>query len=144
MKQIPPIKSVMTAFPQCVESMESLDRALELMEGKGLRRLPVVEDDRPIGLLTDVQIRREREKQRQEDASPPPCVRDLCRAAPHIVELTEPLDVVLLQMAKSQADAALVVKEGRLVGIFTKTDACRSFGELLRSLFPRDHDDDAA
>jgi hypothetical protein len=37
-----------------------------------------------------------------------------------------------------------VVKEERLVGIFTRTDACRNFAELLRSLFPRNHDDDAA
>ena len=41
-------------------------------------------------------------------------------------------------------DAALVVKNDRLVGIFTMTDACHFLGDLLRSLFPRDHGDDAA
>jgi CBS domain-containing protein len=29
-----------------------------------------------------------------------------------------------------------VVKEGRLVGIFTATDACRALAELLREIFP--------
>jgi CBS domain-containing protein len=62
----------------------------------------------------------------------------------YIVELTEPLDVVLLHMAKTNVDCALVVKDERLVGIFTRSDACRCFGYLLRTLFPRGHDDDAA
>ena len=60
------------------------------------------------------------------------------------MELSEPLDVVLRRMVQANVESALVVKEGRLVGIFTRTDACRCFGELLRSLFPRGHDDDAA
>ncbi len=47
-------------------------------------------------------------------------------------------------MAENRLDAALVVKKGRLAGIFTLTDACRCFAEHLRRRFPPDSDDEAA
>jgi hypothetical protein len=46
-------------------------------------------------------------------------------------------------MAEHCLDSALVVKDGRLAGIFTVSDACRQFGRLLRSLFPPGGDDAA-
>lgn len=144
MKEIPPIKSVMTPFPHSIESAESLKRAAEVMASSGIEHLPVVEGDRLIGLLTDREARfvlDEAAAGRREAAVQ---VKDACVAETYVVELTEPLDVVLTRMARTNVETALVVKEGRLVGIFTRTDACRCFGELLRSLFPRDHDDDAA
>jgi hypothetical protein len=36
-----------------------------------------------------------------------------------------------------------VVKEDKLAGIFTMSDACRHFAKLLRSLFPPGGDDAA-
>ena len=71
-------------------------------------------------------------------------VRDVVPRDAYIVELTEPLDVVVLHMARHRIDCALVVKRQRLVGIFTMTDACRFLGGWLRSLFPRGDGDDAA
>jgi CBS domain-containing protein len=63
-------------------------------------------------------------------------VREICLRETYVVELTEPLDRVLLRMSAQHLDSALVVKDGKLVGIFTISDACRAFGELLRTLFP--------
>jgi hypothetical protein len=37
-----------------------------------------------------------------------------------------------------------VTKHGRLVGIFTATDACRVFCRHLRSIFPQRSADDVA
>jgi CBS domain-containing protein len=135
MKQIPPIKSVMTPFPYAIDIGEPIERARALMAEHAITHLPVLEAGRPIGLLTSHALHRA-----AEEAS----VGEAEIAEIYVVDLTEPLDVVLLRMARRNLDAALVVKDERLVGIFTRTDACRSFGELLRTLFPRDHDDDAA
>ncbi len=72
-------------------------------------------------------------------------MRDVIGRHPaYVVELSEPLDIVVLHMARQRIDSALVVKNERLVGIFTMTDACRFLGGLLRSLFPRGQGDDAA
>ena len=144
MKEIPPIKSVMTPFPHSIESAEPLDRAAEIMATSGVERLPVVEGDRPVGLLTEGAVRSALDEAAGKGGKERPRVGDAGVTEAYVVELTEPLDVVLIRMARANEESALVVKEGRLVGIFTRTDACRCFGELLRSLFPRDHDDDAA
>ena len=135
MKQIPPIKSVMTPFPYAIDIAAPPQRAADLMAEHDITHLPVLEGERPVGLLTAHALGR---------ATGKASVRDAELAQAYVVELGEPLDVVLIQMAQRDLDAALVVKENRLVGIFTRTDACRRFGELLRTLFPRDHDDDAA
>ena len=49
-----------------------------------------------------------------------------------------------LQMAKEHIDCAVVVKDERLAGIFTFSDVCRSYGELLREIYPRGGGDEAA
>ena len=144
MKQIPSIKSVMTTFPYSVESSESILHAAEMMSGHSIQHLPVTERGDLVGVLTDRELARAVREDHASGAKQPRSVKEVGVSETYIVELTEPLDVVLLQMARKNVDSALVVKEGRLVGIFTRTDACRSFAELLRSLFPRDHDDDAA
>jgi CBS domain-containing protein len=63
-------------------------------------------------------------------------VRDAYRPQPYVVDVSTQLDVVLDHMATHHIGSALVTKRGRLVGIFTATDACRKYCEHLRSLFP--------
>jgi CBS domain-containing protein len=139
MKQIPSIKAMMTPFPHAIESGERLEKAVAMMADYGIGHLPVTEEGRLIGIIA------------AEDLAALPgrkggkrTVKQAAIREAYIVELTEPLDVVLLRMAKKKVDCALVVKDERLAGIFTRSDACRCFGYLLRTLFPRGHDDDAA
>jgi hypothetical protein len=52
------------------------------------------------------------------------------------VDVGEPLDGVLEYLSSHPIGSALIVKNGRLVGIFTLIDAPRIFCQHLRSLFP--------
>ena len=47
-------------------------------------------------------------------------------------------------MAQNHIGCALVVKNGRLAGIFTTTDACRHYSELLRTIHAPGDGNDAA
>jgi hypothetical protein len=47
-------------------------------------------------------------------------------------------------MAGEHIGSALITRHGRLVGIFTATDACRIFCEHLRSIFRETRSDDVA
>jgi acetoin utilization protein AcuB len=134
----------MTPFPHSVESTETIARAAELMAGHAIQHLPVTEQGRLIGVLSDRELRTALREDERSGRKRPRQVRETDISESYIVELTEPLDVVLLRMTQKNIESALVVKDERLVGIFTRTDACRCFAELLRSLFPRDHDHDAA
>jgi CBS domain-containing protein len=143
-RQIPSIKAVMTPFPYCVDADEPLTRALELMQQQGIRHLPVMDAGRPWGVLTE---RAARVALGPAVASPVAerlRARDVAIDEAYAVELHTPLDVVVTHMADRRLECALVVKDGRLAGIFTITDACRALGDLLRTLFPRPGGDSAA
>ncbi|MBW8055064.1 MAG: CBS domain-containing protein [Nitrospira sp.] len=134
-KHIPLIKSVMTAFPYFIEVDAGLKAATQMMERHGIRHLPVKDGDQLIGVVSDRDIKRAKRELH---------VSDIVVRETYIVNLTERLDSVLLHLAQRHIGCALVVKEGRLAGIFTTTDACRVFGEYLRSLFPTEPGDDVA
>jgi acetoin utilization protein AcuB len=128
MRSIPAIKSVMTPFPYSIEASGSTQRAGEMMDEYDVHHLPVVEQGQPIGVLAlrDIGARSSTQQ-----------VGTICNRNVYIVDRYAPLDGVLENMANHRYESALVVRDGKLVGIFTITDACRYFSELLRTLFPR-------
>lgn len=134
MERIPPIKAVMTPFPHSVEIDDSIETARQAMSLQEIRHLAVTEGGRLVAVISEREIELATGARAVRDANPP---------SAHVVGLNEPLDRVLLAMAKSHLGSALVVKREKLVGIFTTSDACRIFGECLRNLFPND-DDEAA
>ena len=126
----------MTPFPQSIDVGSAIREARELMVRFGVRHLPVTDNNMLVGVITDRDIKRALDP----DLGFPPkeelFVSDVAVFDPYIVDVSEPLDAVLLQMAEERIGCALVVSEGRLAGIFTTTDACMLFGEHLRSEFP--------
>ena len=71
-------------------------------------------------------------------------LRDAVMRDAYVVGIHEPVDVVLKEMAARHIGFALVVKDERLAGIFTASDACTRFADFLRQMFPGDDDGNAA
>jgi CBS domain-containing protein len=140
MKSIPQIKAVMTPFPHWIAAERPVSEAVKLMADHGIRHLAVKSGADLVAVVTERDIRNARNLNTDADGL---AVGDICVRQVYVVELTEPLDRVLRGMADQYIDSALVVKDGKLAGIFTITDACRGFGDLLRSLFPSGGDDAA-
>ena len=138
-KSIPQVKAVMTPFPHSIEAGEPTVKAREMMARYGFHHLPVMEEGQLVGIISEKDLRRA-----GSDVDSVRRVADITRQDVLLVDLAEPLDRVLARMARRQVGSALVVKEGRLAGIFTVTDACRSFAECLRALFPGEGGDEAA
>jgi len=140
MEHMPSIKSVMTPFPYSVDASEEISRAKEMMAKHGIRHLPVVKDGALVGVVSadDIQHRID------VAGSDTPLVGDVHLADVHIVALSAPVDRVLREMVSRHLEAALVVKGDKLAGIFTITDALRSFAEFLCSIFPTRNPEDAA
>jgi len=139
MKAIPPIKAVMTTFPYWIEIDAPLSSAKEMMADHDIRHLPVVEGERLVSVLGY----RELLHVLRADSRKTLKVRDACEKKVYVVGLFEPLDKVLRHMAEQHVESALVVKDDKLAGIFTTSDACLVFDKLLQSLFPGG-DDNAA
>ena len=142
--RIPPVQSVMTPFPWFIHIEDPLARAKEVMEQQGIRHLPVTEDGGPVGVVSARDIRLLESAIHDPQRRAALRVRDACVLDAFVVETSEPLDRVLLEMARHHIGSVLVVKGKKLAGIFTVTDACRSYGEFLRAMFPDPPDDEAA
>ncbi len=141
---VPSIKSVMTPFPWCVAMDDTLVKAKSMMEEHAIRHLPVTEGEQLVGVITDRDLRLIETSTPDRAARGELLVRDACEEDAYTVQLTEPLDRVALEMAKRRVGLALVVKDTKLVGIFTVTDACRCLGDFLRTMLRGDGDDDVA
>ena len=144
MDHIPAIRSVMTPFPYFVEVGDSLLTARMLMVRHEVRHLPVKERGHLVGVLTDRDLKRALDP----DLGMPPkeelFVRDVFVPDAYTVDMDEPLDRVLEEMADRHIGSVLVTSHGRLAGIFTTMDACRVLREHLRRLGPVPPGDDAA
>jgi acetoin utilization protein AcuB len=133
MKRPTRIMAYMTPFPHSIDAAAPLADAREFMRKRRIRHLPVTEQGRLFGLVTDRDIK----LLLGPDFAYPPessmTVRDACVADPYVVDVATPLAEVARTMARRHLGSALVTRAGKLVGVFTTTDACR----VLASLFDK-------
>ncbi|MFO1427083.1 MAG: CBS domain-containing protein [Steroidobacteraceae bacterium] len=136
MKHMPQVVAVMTPFPYSVEIDASVQSAQELMQHHRFRHLPVVEHGQLRGVLTDRDIRSALGHNLGFHNVAQLKVRDVFHGDAYTVDAATPLDRVATEMADRHVGSALVTKGGKLVGVFTTTDACRALAQVLRERFP--------
>lgn len=129
----PQIRIVMTPFPYWIDARATLADANIMMRDHNVRHLPVMDGDQIVGVISERDIMRALASGDSLAMLRPVCTT--CRTKPYVVESHESLSKVLREMAESGVGSVLITKEGRLAGIFTTTDACKRFAELIDSLF---------
>jgi acetoin utilization protein AcuB len=144
LEKIPTIQLVMTPFPHSIEADAPLRQARRRLDDLEIRHLPVARGGRLIGVITDRDLKRALDPALGLPPKNELFVEDVMVWDAYVVDSHTPLDVVSLEMADRHIGCALVVREGKLVGVFTTTDACRVLGERLRSLHDAADGDDAA
>ena len=144
MKRIPAIKAVMTPFPYSVDIDAPLSEALHFLRDRHIHHLPVTEKQKLAGVLSDRDIRLHLGADAGSEAEVQTRVRDVYMDDPCIVDLNERLDKVLRMMQDRHVGAVLVTRNGRLAGVVTLTDVCRSYADLLQKQARPPSGDDAA
>jgi CBS domain-containing protein len=132
MKKIPPIESVMTPFAFSVEINDLVRVAEDIMIDNEIRHLAVTDSGVLVGVVSDRDIAFT-SNTAESDLRDRLHVRDVCSLDVYSVERNEGLDCVLMEMAERHIGSAIVTDSGKIAGVFTATDACRSFAEFLRS-----------
>lgn len=132
MKSIPVVGDFMTPYPYMVEASESIEHAQRILRENKIRHLPVVRDGKPFSVVTEREINLVFAQCADVLTPEHMKVENFCAQQTYIVEMSEPLVMVLTEMASRHIGSAIVVKDGRLAGIFTSTDACRCFAEYLK------------
>jgi predicted transcriptional regulator len=111
---------LMHGSPVFAEPSEPLGKALERMKDKGFSQLPVVDRGQPVGSISESAILDRIEQGADLDALKRQPVRFSMRASfPTVEPATRRRTLVELLRDN---EAVLVVREGRLVGVVTKSD----------------------
>lgn len=119
---IPPVSHYMTPNPYAVGSRDLLSDARSLMQLNRIHQLPVIDDDKLVGIVSDRDL--------------PSCLTDdrvadvmTCDVA--TVTPGAPLDEVVTLMEAGRLGSVVVASEHGVEGIFTVTDALHVFAQFL-------------
>ncbi len=124
------IERFMTRSPHAISARHTLAQAHQAMRERGIRHLPVLEEGRLVGVVS------QRDLYLLETLRGVDVGRELVEEAmsdePYVVGPDAPLEEVAEAMATRRHGSAIVVEQSVVVGIFTSTDALRALAALLR------------
>lgn len=133
MKAIPKLTKYMTTTPFAINSEATLVEAIDIMKDKKIRHLPVMKGGKIFGLISDRDLK---SVMAYAGANPKALqVGDICTDEPYLTKPDALLNEVAHEMASRKVGSAVVVDNGKLVGIFTVTDACQALSDLCESRF---------
>jgi acetoin utilization protein AcuB len=125
------IHRFMTRSPHTISARHTLAEAHQTMRERGVRHLPVVQEGRLVGVVS------QRDLYLLETLRGVDVGRELVEEAmtdePFVVPPDAPLEEVAEVMATRKHGSALVMESTTVVGIFTSTDALRALASLIRA-----------
>lgn len=124
------VQKHMTLSPQVVSSRHTLAQAHQLMRERNIRHLPVVDDGRLVGVVSQRDLYLLQTLNGLDPATER--VEEAMSREPFAVKPDAPLDEVALAMAERKYGSAVVVDQGVVVGLFTTVDALRALAVVLR------------
>src|SRR3990172_1320230 len=129
----------MTKNPVTVSPKETIVLARAIIRQRGIRRLPVMDGDRLVGIVTDRDLREAwasdantlstQELHYLLERIP---VRDVMSAPVVTVAPETPLENAITILQEKKIGGLPVLSDGQLVGILTETDVLRAFTQVLR------------
>jgi CBS domain-containing protein len=114
------VREVMTPGVRTVSPAQSLTDAAEVMKGEDVGSVPVVEEGRLAGIVTDRDIVTRAVAERRDPQAVK--VEEIASRDVVTVEPEQDLDEALALMARHQVRRLPVVEEGRLVGMLAQAD----------------------
>ncbi|MGK7896344.1 MAG: CBS domain-containing protein [Xenococcus sp. (in: cyanobacteria)] len=135
-KKMPPVAALMQPFPYFAEFNATVAQAVELMKSHNFRHLPIKQNDRVVGIISERDLRWMGNPSLALPATDEIPVSHVMTFNPYLVEIDTPLTTVIAEMTERKIGAAIVTSAGRLAGIVTVIDLCRALRELLDSEFP--------
>jgi len=130
-KPIPTIQKYMTPTPHSIGAEQTLAHAHAVMAKHGIRHLPVLHGGKLLGVVTDRDLHL---VESLKDVDPKLLtVSDAMSEDVYAVAPDAPLDEVVGTMAEKKLGSAVVLQNGKIVGIFTTVDVCIALADLLHS-----------
>lgn len=128
--RMPAVSRFMTCCPWTIERRATLADAHALMRDHEIRHLPVVDNGELCGILSerDLLLYETGTGERPETVT----VERVMTEHPFIATSDMPLDDVAEIMGTRKYGSVVVMGRDGIEGIFTATDACQAFAQVLR------------
>jgi acetoin utilization protein AcuB len=128
------VAELMTAAPHCIGADQTLSLAAKRMNELRVRHLPVLMGGELLGVVSerDIALVRSVMPERLEQVT----VEEAMTAVPYCVSPDAELSDVARHMARRKLGSAIVVKHGKVLGVFTTTDALHALSALLEGRRP--------
>ena len=126
---MPTVHRYMTLDPHTVSPRDSMSTAHRVMREQGIRHLPVVDDAKLVGILSDRDLRLGELRSSDPDAIAVEEVMTTCVLA---VAPNTPLDEAIELMSTARCSSLVVIGKDGVVGILTASDALFALTDLLR------------
>jgi acetoin utilization protein AcuB len=133
--RMPSVGAAMTPFPFSVGPDASVLDVERLMQSHGIRHVPVQDEGRVLGVVSERELHHLVHAALPDSDKSRLLIRHLLRQDPYVAEMTTPLDEVVAEMAERHIGSVVVLRHGKLAGIFSTVDACRLLSEFLRDRF---------
>lgn len=128
-KAIPTVQKYMTTSPVTVSVEQTIEFAARTMQEHRIRHLPVLDGGEIVGLLSarDIAL-----IETLADVDPKVLkVEDAMSQSPYTTTPDVGVDKVAAEMAEHKYGAAVIVQNGKVVGMFTTVDVCRTLAEVF-------------
>jgi acetoin utilization protein AcuB len=130
MSKIPTMRELMTPMVYTINATASVHEAKHQMATYSIRHLPVVAEGKLIGMVSDRDLKLAQAVSSNDNFDKLP-IGDVCLLDVYSVSADETATKVLRHLSRERIGSVLLTENHKLVGIFTVTDACRSFAEYL-------------
>ncbi len=126
------VEHYMTPSPRLIDRSETVGGALKLMKAHSIRHLPVVEDGKLLGIVSerDLELACNFPQLDVHRIS----VEQVMVFDPLQVEPHTPLERVVAEMFERKLGSAVITKGGEPIGVFTTTDALFALSKVFRWL----------
>ena len=139
---VPRVKDWMVPRPATIGPKASVAEAEELMDGRRIRHLPVLDGDCLVGMITDRDVRLASMPRPRKAVSQPDALLRLVRVeqvmTPDPATASPDMSVAVAArlMLEHRYGGLPVVEGGRLVGIITQGDLLKALMDLLQGGHP--------
>ncbi|MEM7181540.1 MAG: CBS domain-containing protein [Spirochaetota bacterium] len=122
------VKDYMTPNPKTIAVSENLMVAENIMMYEGYRHLPVEEEGRIVGVISDRDIKFI--NYIRGISSRDIIIKDILHRPSYQISPDTPIEEVLESMIQNKYGSAVVVAEEKLLGIFTTIDAMKALKDI--------------
>lgn len=132
------IDSIMTRDPITLSPQNTLRDVIELQRSKRIRHVPIIDDSRVVGIVTDRDVKRATpsllsgiSREVFDSVLETTTLSQIMTRDPMTITSKTSLRAVVKIMIENRFGALPVVDNNQLVGIVTDTDLLRAFYEIL-------------